>query len=104
MQLEELQQRAEAIQAQYDALNKADGHSDWSALDYTSGLVGDVGDLIKLVMAKEGKRRGQDLDARIAHEPSDILWSVLVIAKKYDINIEEAFTKTMDELEKRLAV
>jgi hypothetical protein len=27
------------------------------------------------------------------------LWSVLVLAKLYDINIANAFTKTMDELE-----
>ena len=100
--LSDLQQRAQAIREKYNQLNVADGHKQWHADDYVSGFVGDVGDLVKLVMAKEGKRRGPaDIDVAISHELGDCLWSLLVIANHYSIDLEQAFTKTMDELDKR---
>jgi hypothetical protein len=39
--------------------------------------VGDVGDLMKLVMAKEGAREIQDVDEKLQHELAACLWSVL---------------------------
>ena len=67
------------------------------------GLVGDVGDLMKLVMAKAGSRPVEDLDRRLAHELADCLWSVLTLADAYDVDLETSFTSTMDELEESLA-
>ena len=98
-----LQKRAQDIRTKYDALNAKDGHTKWDGVDYTAGFVGDVGDLMKLVMAKDGKRRGEDIDAKLRHELGDCLWSLLVIANHYDIDLEAAFHRTMDELESRLA-
>lgn len=100
--LADLQKRALEIRTKYDQLNAKDGHQKWDGLDYAAGFVGDVGDLIKLVMAKEGKRRGEDIDARIEHELADCLWSILVISNKYNIDLSKAFENTMNELEERL--
>ena len=44
-----------------------------------------------------------DVDAKLAHELSDCLWSVLVLADKYGIDLATEFNKTMDELEARIA-
>jgi NTP pyrophosphatase (non-canonical NTP hydrolase) len=38
----------------------------------------------------------------VAHELSDCLWSIIVLAEKYDIDLEAAFIKTMNELDNRL--
>ena len=67
------------------------------------GFVVDVGDLMKLVMAKSGARPVDDPDRKLAHELSDCLWSVLVLAKLYDVNLEKEFLATMSGLEKKLA-
>ncbi len=67
------------------------------------GLVGDIGDLMKLVMAKEGWRAGDDIDNKLAHELSDCLWVLLVLADRYNIKLDETFLKTMDELDSRIA-
>lgn len=99
----ELQQRAQQIRQKYDELNKRDGRGTWNGMDYAAGLTSDVGELVELVMAKEGKRRGEDIDAKLKHELGDCLWSLLVIADHYGVNLEEAFNGTMDELEERLA-
>jgi len=101
--LANLQKRAQEIRQKYDELNAKDGHAKWTGTDYAAGLVGDMGDLMKLVMAKDGKRRGEDIDAKLKHELGDCLWSLLVLANHYGVDLEEAFLGTMDELDKRLA-
>ena len=58
---------------------------------------------MKLVMAKEGRREGPaDLDAKLAHELADCLWSVLVLADAYGVDVGQAFLRTMRELEAKL--
>lgn len=92
-----------AVRDKYSELQKVDGHKQWSVQDRTAGFVGDVGDLSKLVMAKHGVRRGpKDIDAALAHELSDCLWSVIVIADELGVDLEQAFVKTMNELHLRI--
>lgn len=102
-QFSELTGQALAVRDHYDELQRADGHEQWDVSDRMAGFVGDVGDLSKLVMAKKGVRRGpDDIDAALAHELADCLWSVMVIADELGINLEQAFTKTMNELHERI--
>ena len=101
--LKDLQTRALEIRQKYDELNIKDGHTSWGGVDYVAGLAGDVGALAKLVMAKDGKRRGENIDEKLKHELGDCLWSLLVIANHYDIDLDSAFAGTMDELDERLA-
>jgi NTP pyrophosphatase (non-canonical NTP hydrolase) len=65
--------------------------------------VGDVGDLMKLVMAKAGARHIADTDKKLAHELSDCLWSVLVLAKEYNVDLEKEFFATMAEIETKIS-
>jgi NTP pyrophosphatase (non-canonical NTP hydrolase) len=74
----------------------------WGASEYVQGFVGDVGDLTKLVMAKEGLRPQRNVDAALRHELSDCLWSILVLAAEYDVDLESAFRATMVGLRKKL--
>ena len=98
-----LTQHALKVRDSYRALNEADGHKAWETADYMAGFVGDVGDLSKLVMAKSGLRRGVlDVDSALAHELSDCLWSVLVIADELGIDLEQSFLKTMNDLEQKI--
>lgn len=101
--IRELLVRAQEVRQKYNELNAEDGHDAWGGKEYAMGFVGDVGDLLKIVMAKENLRRMDDVDAKLAHELSDCLWSVLVLAAHYGIDIEKEFLNTMDELDKRIA-
>ncbi len=82
MELKQLQQKALEIADQYKQLNRTQGRPDWSAAEYMQAFVGDVGDLAKLVMAKNNFRTIENHDQKIAHELSDCLWAILVLAKK----------------------
>ena len=101
MTFDEISQRAVAVRKKYDELNAKRGVT-WNEQNLMSGFVGDVGDLSKIIMAKHGLRGMNDVDAKLAHELSDCLWSVLVLADKYKIDLASEFDKTMDSLNQRI--
>jgi NTP pyrophosphatase (non-canonical NTP hydrolase) len=103
MLLSELSARARQIRELYDQQALQRGGRPWTAAEFAQGFAGDVGDLMKLAMAKQGLRSAESIDARLAHELSDCLWSVLVLADAYGIDLAKAFSHTMDELEQRIA-
>jgi len=103
MEFSDLIERALAVRRRYAELERSEYGHEWSNEELMLGFVKDVGDLAALVQAKEGARHGQDLDARLAHELSDCLWSLIVLAERYGIELEQAFVETMGELETRLA-
>ena len=74
----------------------------WSAEEVALGFVGDVGDLMKLVQAAEGVRTIPDARAKLGHELADCLWSVMVLARLYDVDLEANFLSLMNELEASL--
>jgi NTP pyrophosphatase (non-canonical NTP hydrolase) len=98
-----LRRRAASIREQYAELERRKYGREWSSEELALGLVGDVGDLSKLISAKEGAREIEDLDAKLAHELVDCLWSVVVLAERYGVDLEQAFSATMDELEATIA-
>jgi NTP pyrophosphatase (non-canonical NTP hydrolase) len=96
--------RARRVRDFYAKLETRRTGTPWTRAELAQGFVGDVGDLMKLVMAKEGRRTSEkpDLDAALAHELADCLWSILVLADAYQIDLEAAFLRTMRELETKL--
>jgi NTP pyrophosphatase (non-canonical NTP hydrolase) len=104
MDFQELIQRTSKIKGAYAVLNRTEGNKTWGVNEYTQGLVGDVGDLVKLIMAKKGYRfAATDTDKKLANELSDCLWSIIVIADELDIDLEKAFIKTLNQLESKIS-
>jgi NTP pyrophosphatase (non-canonical NTP hydrolase) len=103
MELSELQGQARAIRERYDELETERFGRSWNHEEIMLGFLGDVGDLSKLVQGKAGIRPTPDLDRALAHELADCLWSILVLADCYDVDLEAAFTDTMREISGRLA-
>jgi len=101
MKFEDIQSRAIEVRQKYDELNAKHGVA-WDEQNLMSGFVGDVGDLSKIIMAKHGLRAMDNIDEKLAHELADCLWSVLVLADKYKIDLAAEFNKTLDQLETRI--
>jgi NTP pyrophosphatase (non-canonical NTP hydrolase) len=99
MDLTQLSARALQINQAFADRARRESGRPWTREEVMQGFVGDVGDLMKLVMAKAGTRPIADADRKLAHELSDCLWSVLVLAKLYDVDLEKEFLATMTELE-----
>ena len=102
VEFSDLATRAMEIRRQYAALEQATCGRAWTREEVALGFVGDVGDLLKLVMAHAGVRAIPDAGPKLAHELADCLWSILVLSQMYNIDLERAFLLTMDELERQI--
>lgn len=98
MRFEDLIKRALKVRKKYDDYNEKCG-IEWDVQNLMSGFVGDVGDLSKIIMAKNGLREMDKIDEKLSHELADCLWSIIVIADKCKINIADAFQTTMKKLD-----
>lgn len=103
MDLQRLQTRAIRVHDLYDELNRRERGRVWTREEFMLGFVGDVGDLAKLVMAAEGARDMPGGRAALEHELADCLWSVLILAYRYDVDVAAVFDRTMTELEALIA-
>ena len=102
MEFQKLISRAIEIRKQYEEKEVQLYGSSWTSEEIALGFVGDVGDLAKLVIAENGKRDIANSNEKLAHELSDCLWSVIVLAQIHDIDLESSFINTMNELEMHL--
>jgi NTP pyrophosphatase (non-canonical NTP hydrolase) len=103
MDFQKLIDRAVEIRKRYSELELKKYGKTWTKEQIVQGFVGDVGDLVKLIMAKEGVRDIEDAENKLKHELSDCLWAILVIANKYNIDIEKSFMETMDHIEEKIS-
>jgi NTP pyrophosphatase (non-canonical NTP hydrolase) len=98
-----LVRRAVDVRSRYVRLEQKIYGRAWTKEEVALGFVGDVGDLMKLILAHGGVRHIPDADRKLAHELADCLWSLLVLAQMCEVDLEEAFFQTMDELENHIA-
>jgi NTP pyrophosphatase (non-canonical NTP hydrolase) len=75
----------------------------WSIYEIAMGLASDVGDIIRLVMAHNGRRDIPDVKLKLTNELADCLWSLIVLSDELNIDLEVAFLKTMDELSDQIS-
>jgi len=98
MKFSDLEQSALHLNDLYEQLEVKRWGRVWSTQELALGFVGDVGDLAKLIQAHAGVRDIDDCKAKLAHELSDCLWSIIVLASKCDIDLEAAFVRNTGEL------
>jgi NTP pyrophosphatase (non-canonical NTP hydrolase) len=75
----------------------------WTTQELALGFVGDVGDLAKLIQANAGVRTIDDCKAKLGHELSDCLWSIIVLADKCGIDLQAEFERNTRELAEHVA-
>jgi hypothetical protein len=102
MEFQKLIHRAMDLRRQYEEKEKKLYGAPSPSEVIAQGFAGDVNNLVKLVMAEHGKREiansREKLEAQLAH----CLWSVIVLAKMQDIDLEQSFMEAMDRLENHL--
>ena len=98
MNLEDLQNLALRLNELYEQLEIKRYGRVWTTEELALGFVGDVGDLAKLIQAGAGVRRIDDCKAKLGHELSDCLWSIIVLAHKCGIDLQAEFVRNTTEL------
>lgn len=102
MEFKEIIKLAQDVRSKYAELENKKYGKNWTKAQIAQGFVGDVGDLMKLVTAKEGVRDIEDVDNKLRHELSDCLWSIIVLSSEYEIDLEKEFVNTMKLIELRI--
>jgi NTP pyrophosphatase (non-canonical NTP hydrolase) len=98
MKLGDLEKSALQLNELYEQLEIKKYGRVWTTEELALGFVGDVGDLAKLIQANAGIRNIDDCRAKLGHELSDCLWSIIVLANKCGIDLEAEFVKNTREL------
>ena len=98
MKFSDLQQSALQLNELYERLEVKRWGRPWTTQELALGFMGDVGDLAKLIQANAGIRDIDDCKAKLGHELSDCLWSIMVLADKCGIDLEAEFARNTREL------
>jgi len=98
MKFSDLEKSALQLNELYEQLEIKKYGRVWTTQELALGFVGDVGDLAKLIQANAGIRNIVDCRAKLGHELSDCLWSIIVLANKCGIDLEAEFVKNTREL------
>jgi NTP pyrophosphatase (non-canonical NTP hydrolase) len=102
MDFKEIKSEALRIKSLYSKFEIKNFSKKWKKKDVFVGLVSDIGDLSRLVLADDGLMKIDNINKRIGHELSDCLWDIIVLADEYGIDIEKEFIKNMKDLEKKI--
>jgi len=102
MELQKLINRAIDLRGQYEKKEIQLYGSPATDEDIAQGFLGDVNNLVKLVLAEHGKREIANSKEKLESQLSHCLWSVVVLAKMHNIDLEQSFMETMDKLENHL--
>lgn len=102
MEFQKLSNRAIDLRNQYDKKERQLYGSPSTDEEIAQGFQGDVNNLVKLVMAEHGKGKIANSAEKLGSQLSHCLWSVIVLAKMHNIDLEQSFMETMDKLENHL--
>ncbi|MDD3486810.1 MAG: nucleotide pyrophosphohydrolase [Candidatus Moranbacteria bacterium] len=103
MELKQIIDRAAEIKEKYHELERKKYGKTWTNAQIMEGFVVDIGDLMKIIMAKDNLREMENIEEKLEHELADCLYSICVLSHKYNVDLEKAFLKTMDYQEKQIA-
>ena len=98
MKFSDLEKSALQLNDLYEQLEVKRWGRAWTTQELALGFMGDVGDLAKLIQANAGVRNIDDCKAKLGHELSDCLWSILVLANKCGVDLEAEYRKNTQEL------
>jgi len=93
MNFSDLEKVALELNALYEQLEARRYGRAWTTEELMLGFVGDVGDLAKLVQAHAGVRDIDDCKAKLGHELSDCLWSIMVLANKCGVDLQAEYVR-----------
>ena len=96
--------RAVRIRKLYHRLEKRNHGGAWTTQEDMIGFMSDVGELGRLLMASEGRWvHTGDLPKDLGDKLAECLWWIFVLSDRLGIDISQAFSRKMDELDSSLS-
>jgi hypothetical protein len=101
--LSDASQRALAVRALYETIEKRVNGKTWSLHELMIGFSNDVGHVGRLLLAHDGTWPiDGDVTAELEYKLAESLWWTFVLADKLGVDIDDAFVQTMSTIEKGL--
>ncbi len=93
--------RAVEVRQRIAAFERATYGAEWTTTDLVSGLMTDVGDLAAAIQRVQGRRpeRATPPMEELQHELGDCLWVLMVLADRFDVDLDAAFVSTMTSID-----
>lgn len=99
-QWQEILAAAREIDNKYQEMDQERLGRIWTNTEFLAACSTDWGELVEGIMKLEGLRSGDaDKDA-VRHELADMLWALIVLSDRLDIDLASSFLETMSELKK----
>jgi len=96
--------RAVRIRKLYRQLEERNHGGAWTTQEDMIGFMSDVGELGRLLMASEGRWvHAGDLPKELGDKLAECMWWIFVLSDRLGIDISQAFSKKMDELDSSLS-
>ena len=102
MEFQKLIHRSMDLRRQYDRKERQLYGEPSTDEEIARGFLGDVNNLVKLVMARQGKLEIANSREKLGSQLAHCLWSVIVLSEMHDVNLEQSFMEAMDRLETHL--
>ena len=102
MELQKLINRAMDLRQQYEKKETQLYGSPATDEDIAQGFLSDVNNLVKLVNAQHTKREIMNSTEKLSSQLAHCLWSVIILAKMHNVDLEQSFMEAMDRLENHL--
>ena len=102
MEVQKLINRAMDLRHQYEKKETDLYGSPATDEEIAQGFLSDVTNLVKLVNAQHTRRDILNSQEKLGSQLSHCLWSVIVLAKMHNVDLEQNFMETMDKLENHL--
>ena len=94
---------ARGVRELYERLEREFNGQVWTTAEITMGFTADVGQVTRLVLAAEGTWPVDgDLDGQLRHKLAECLWWTFVLADRLGVDMEQAYTSTMDRIQQQL--
>lgn len=100
MNLKEVVEQSLSSREMYAEFEKIKFGKAWSDEEIYTGLVSDIGDLGRLVLAKAGVEHIDGVEEKLKHELGECLWGIAVLAGKYHIDLDEAFALQLENIKR----
>jgi len=95
---------ARGVRELYERMEREVNGQVWTTAEITMGFTADVGQVTRLVLAAEGTWPVDgDLDSQLEHKLAECLWWTFVLADRLGVDMERAYTSTMDRIRQQLS-
>lgn len=103
MNFDKIVERSIAIRESYHKLEKQYHGEKWSIEEDALAFLTDAGLVGRLTMSQQGRwPKENNTETELEHKLSECIWWLIVLAKRMDIDIDEALDRFLSKLEKQL--